>query len=84
MLRHVAKYILKELCGGGLPWRFVYLMWRNMVKVSERVMWRRLIVEDFWLSRHVDKYTLKELCGGRFLSWMHVEVVCCGVMWIWL
>ena len=62
----------------------VYLMWRNVVKVSERVMWRRLIVEDFWLLRHVDKYTLKELCGGRFLSWMHVEVVCCGVMWIWL
>ena len=53
----------------------VYLMWRNVVKVSERVMWRRLIVEDFLLSRHVDKYTLKELCGGRFLSWLHVEVV---------
>ncbi len=23
VLRHVAKYILKELCGGGLPWRFI-------------------------------------------------------------
>ena len=21
VLRHVAKYILNELCGGGLPWR---------------------------------------------------------------
>ena len=23
VLRHVAKYILKELRGGGLPWRFI-------------------------------------------------------------
>ena len=59
-------------------------MWRNVVKVSERVMWRRLIVEDFLLSRHVDKYTLKELlrrkvfvvdaCGGGLL-WSYVDMV---------
>ena len=49
----------------------VYLMWRNVVTVSEGVMWRRLIVEDVLLERHMDKYILKELCGGG-LPWRFI------------
>ena len=74
VLRHVAKYILKELYRGGISWRFiveVYLFWRHVLKVSKEGMWRRLIVEGVLVLRHVAKYILKELCGGG-LPWRFI------------